>query len=688
MKFKLIFFWITILSLSVNAQLEPIRVLANIKKDKIQLRWGPTNYEYWTLGNKMGYKVEKFVISTNGVFDENSFKKPIVLIESSKPLPVDQWEEVIKKEPNAQIVKSLMYSAPVLPAVSPTKDVKAFLEYTKMQNNRFGFALFACDMSTVTAAAHGLYFEDTKVVAGEKYAYRISIKTKIGTKDTMFSTSILVGLEDYFELPKPRDVKIENRGTNAVIGWNVEYDKGLYTGYFIEKSSDGVNFVKVNESPYVQMKTEVNTESKRFYFEDSLQNPTLTYSYRVIGMTPFAEFSPASDIVKAKSKVELKVMIGIDTSGVTANNRCMMKWNVQGLEIAKLKEFNILRSKSDDGIYEKIGTVSKDTRTYTDPSPLRTNYYLIQAMGESGETSHSLSIMILPIDSTPPAIPSELKAIVEPNGTVILTWKPNTEEDIMGYRVYRSNGLNEVPVEFTKTLLDANLFIDTLKLNILSKNLYYRVTAVDMNFNPSDYSKTLLVKRPDTIKPAMANITQTKLDKYKVSLKWQKSYSMDVEKYFLYRMNIVDMKKELLDSFAVADSLFAYIDSTYDIGSKYRYCVDVQDDSRNISTALSGIVSTEIGIRRPIEIWKAKLDNEQRKVKLTWTYEGKEKVTSFVIYRQKNKEAMSALQSFGPTIFTYDDKLLELENEYTYCIKANLEKDLDTELSKKIKINY
>lgn len=680
--------WITLFSLTAVAQQEPIRVLANVKKDKIQIRWAPTSYEFWQMGNKNGYKIEKFVLVSANSFDTAAYRKPIVLIESSRPLPVNMWAETVKKEPKAQIVQSMLYEAPNLPPKSPSQDLKGFLDYTKIQNNRFGFALFACDMSTIIAKAHGLYVEDTKVASGEKYAYRITLKGKSGNKDTAYTASILVGLEDYFELPKPKDIQIETREKTALISWNVEYDKGLFTGYFIEKSSDGKKFDRINESPYVQMKTEKNIETKRFYYEDSILDPKITYQYRVLGMTPFGELSPVSDIVKAKSKVALAVFVGIDTSGLTKNNQCFMNWYMAGRDSLKVREFNILRASSNDGIYEKIGTVGKEERTYIDKNPLRNNYYMIEAIGDDNMTSHSISSLVIPIDSTPPAIPVNLKAKVDPNGVVYLTWAPNTDEDIYGYRVYRVNNPKEEPIEVTNVLLNANLFIDTLKLNILSKKVYYFVTAVDMNYNPSDYSDSLMVKRPDTIPPAPANITETRLDKYRIHIKWQKSYSDDVEKYYLYRINLSNEKKEIIDSFDFDETIFSYTDSLYDIGNKYRYITEVMDDSKNRSVAQSGIVSTEIGIRRAIQSLKVKLEEEEKKVNITWKYEGKEKVESYAIYRQKNKEPMQTLQVLEPTEGTFEDKKIDLGNEYSYCIKANLEKDLETELSKKITIKY
>ncbi len=38
----------------------------------------------------------------------------------------------------------------------------------------------------------------------------------------------------------------------------------------------------------------------------------------------------------------------------------------------------------------------------------------------------------------PPAVPSGLKAVVDSNGVVTLTWNKNSERDLMGYKIYRA----------------------------------------------------------------------------------------------------------------------------------------------------------------------------------------------------------------------------------------------------------
>ncbi len=92
----------------------------------------------------------------------------------------------------------------------------------------------------------------------------------------------------------------------------------------------------------------------------------------------------------------------------------------------------------------------------------------------------------LPVDQdiVPPAAPQNLTAIAEP-GRVTLAWNPNTEPDLLRYRIYRSTNQhtftlrNSVPAN-TTTYVDAGLDPNTI--------YFYRITAVDSALNESGFS--------------------------------------------------------------------------------------------------------------------------------------------------------------------------------------------------------
>ena len=91
------------------------------------------------------------------------------------------------------------------------------------------------------------------------------------------------------------------------------------------------------------------------------------------------------------------------------------------------------------------------------------------------------------IDVFPPAAPRNVRAIAVP-GAVELTWSPNSEPDLAGYKVYRSSGPEGGFVtRLTPQVLQVPVFRDT---TVTAGTSYvYHVTAVDKNGNESTPSE-------------------------------------------------------------------------------------------------------------------------------------------------------------------------------------------------------
>ncbi|HIC36415.1 MAG TPA: fibronectin type III domain-containing protein, partial [Candidatus Marinimicrobia bacterium] len=95
-------------------------------------------------------------------------------------------------------------------------------------------------------------------------------------------------------------------------------------------------------------------------------------------------------------------------------------------------------------------------------------------------------------DSTPPDTPTNLSASPD-DEQVTLAWSPNTENDLALYRIYRGSSSP------ASTLIDsvtANSDQDTsyVDLNVSNGELYYyRITALDLTGNESDYSDEISI---------------------------------------------------------------------------------------------------------------------------------------------------------------------------------------------------
>ena len=114
-------------------------------------------------------------------------------------------------------------------------------------------------------------------------------------------------------------------------------------------------------------------------------------------------------------------------------------------------------------------------------SPYR---YFVQALvGELRQSEVSATVGVTPADTFPPAVPAELTAVAGVN-SIELSWRPNTEEDLAGYQVYRSVE-GSVPERIAGPVDAPNFSDRTVEIG---KKYSYTITAVDRTGNESAHS--------------------------------------------------------------------------------------------------------------------------------------------------------------------------------------------------------
>jgi hypothetical protein len=138
-----------------------------------------------------------------------------------------------------------------------------------------------------------------------------------------------------------------------------------------------------------------------------------------------------------------------------------------------------------------LTTSYRDTAFDFDRTYLYTVRTVIPADSGTLESSDSVPLIVTPRDIFPPATPQGLIAAVvrsEPNSPpeVDLSWSINTEADLAGYRVHRSEQQGTPGPLVTPDLLLSPVYRDT---SVLPGHTYwYSVTAVDRSGNESSPS--------------------------------------------------------------------------------------------------------------------------------------------------------------------------------------------------------
>jgi fibronectin type 3 domain-containing protein len=139
---------------------------------------------------------------------------------------------------------------------------------------------------------------------------------------------------------------------------------------------------------------------------------------------------------------------------------------------------------------------SYDDRTFT----FGTRYiYAIRAAARSGSsvarTPESNRVEVAAVDTFPPAAPQSLR-VIPVRGAAELAWSPNTEADLGGYNLYRSDGGDFI--RLNAELLGVPLYRDASRQP--SVEYQYRVTAVDHSGNEGPPSQVVAAR--DGLDPA------------------------------------------------------------------------------------------------------------------------------------------------------------------------------------------
>lgn len=241
---------------------------------------------------------------------------------------------------------------------------------------------------------------------------------------------------------------------------------------------------------------------KKFSYTDVLelagQNARLRYAVRFVNSSgqkaSFSNFlliEPTAKVAEAPKTLTV-------TASEAANKLTWLppQINVDGSKPVNILGYNIYRSNSAEQAATLLNKTPVNQTDYSDSSFEFDNkyFYFVRSVslgsgGEPLESSESNIVSITPKDVFPPAPPAAITIAAAPNNLSVF-FATNTENDVAGYRVFRSLD-KELAVaawqNVTPVLLTTNTFQD--RDVVSGKTYYYYLTAVDKTGNSSQPSE-------------------------------------------------------------------------------------------------------------------------------------------------------------------------------------------------------
>lgn len=650
---------LTACTLVSQAQTKPMAVVSKVEnqsgKTVVQLKWFAGDFDAFKQLVKEGSTVERVEISADQDPKTANFDGAIKTVIQPTKTRLDKLDVNLESTRKLQLLLE-----PFL--------VESVTENAEAKNFAFALAVLDCSVSKETGIVIGCTFTDESVEKGKTYAYRIRIKN---TPDGF----IAVQTNEVTTYPKIENVTLTLDRKNTVeMRWQSQDTKAFGYGFQLEKSLDSPKAGNyLTQTPYVPVRSADEKTDKDDSYRDELLTEGKNHFYRVVGLNYFGEAVLFSEWQKIYIPNHVHAEIYIDTTYAKDQTRV-----IEGSAYGDGKPMNISRYELHQSTQKDADYSLVETKTFSDSvfafavPMLKTGdqfYYKVLAISKDNDTVASLPSYVFTLDQEPPAKPTLLTGEIDSNGVVRLSWQAPADKDLQGYRIYRANDKREEFTERNKDLSLATTLTDTVRLDNLTSEVYYCLKAVDLNYNNSPFSDTILVLKPDTIAPVPAMLSIPVVKDSIMVLSWINSPSADVRLNFLIREQgtVVDTLKRW------SDQITGFEDKRITAGTAYNYRIVTADKSRNASQSEPRRVYYEPGYRKAISEAKAVLNANTNAIDLSWSLP-KGEVFSFQIYKSVNGGKFSLLKTIENGLcVTYSDKDIKTGNKYAYKVKYVLQ---------------
>lgn len=552
----------------------------------VELRFFSQNKSILYHAMNNGYVIERAQRDT-GIF-ELKFEQ----IAKVFPYNENEWNQVMNNEKDPKRLSNLELAKEIYESRNNQNggelNLEGGIQDLKNQMSNQGFEYLTVVMTAMkdnnVAKALGFSYLDTSVSKNKTYFYRINL-LKPHPVYEIHSTyhEQETTLESAFV---KRKIYTKEGDKELSFLWE---ENDIVSGVLVERrvNEDG-QFKEINTVPMVNL-----SNSNRNGFNDvGLVNYTV-YEYRFYGYNAFGEkvlFGEAKGMPRDLIAPSAPIVTKFEHS---SPNEITLEWRPGKENDPDLYGFIIARGEKNRGSFTPLhnGILPQNTLNFVDTSfsKEKTNYYVIQSIDTAGNVNSTDPIYVTIIDSVPPQKPVILTSNIDSNGVVTLKIDSGIERDLMGYRILRSNSDKHEFSVIQERFIDLDSvnqniqteFLDSVSLKTTTPYVYYRVVALDHNFNQSVSSEILKVKRPDNIAPVAPLVKHYAVSEKSIFLQFVPSSSKDVVSHTLLRREDNTAEWDTLTFFEKDAS--SYTDTAVKSNQYYEYTMYATDDDKNNS---------------------------------------------------------------------------------------------------------
>ncbi len=545
---------------------EPIYLNVGLRDGNVLLKAIPVDRTTWFHATRKGLDFSVSAWENNAWTDYQPIGNTVLPARESAFANFDGNRE------HAETMSNILYNQSYVPEGQTYADIQAMNE--EMIMHFLAYTLFSCYDSELSAMS-GLQTRFNG--SPSRYRFRVEVSgmpelygTIVGDTRNLAETFTGPKL-----LAKPLDKAIK-------LSWEHTPYQDEIAAYQVFRSDDGRDFralgiplVFNSESPY--------GEVGMIEITDSIPQNYTNYHYILRGFDAFGHLTTANDtlVVAGRDITPPSVPMGFSVVHATPTE-ARFSWQTEAK--ADLLGFQIIASDSETGEYSRIHSelLPPTAREYTyDLTQRFFRFYRLLAVDTARNAAVSDLAYLVVVDTIPPPVPVGLTGTCDTSMVVTLSWEAPDVLDLKGYRVDRAYRKEHGFYPLTSVPIYTPEFRDTLPRK-LDKEVYYRVVALDNNFNHSKPSEPLRVVIPDLIPPTAPLLEGAEaIADGETELTWRPSSSRDVEHYRVEVRGVADSEWAEVTRTAPNVHQVRVANSTLLAGNFVMYRVAAVDSSGN-----------------------------------------------------------------------------------------------------------